>query len=139
MSEHDLTREGYELWHGEDPFEDYIGPLYYKQENGQCRCAFVISDHHVNSQGGLNGGMLMAFGDYALFLIARSHLSTGKAVTLTFDAQFTAVAKKGELVECTGEVVHETGGLLFMRGMVFSGDTLLLNFTATLKKLRPAS
>ena len=133
----DHRLEGYTEWHGHDPFEDYVGPLYHKVVNGECRCAMIVDERHVNGQQGVHGGMLMTFADYSLFLIAQARLADIRAVTVTFTAQFTAVKRIGEFVECTGEVVHETRGMLFMRGTVFCGDTVLLNFTSTLKKLRP--
>lgn len=133
----DERLEGYSVWHGHDPFEDFVGPLYFKDEGDSSRCAFVVDERHVNGQAGLHGGMLMTFGDYALFLFAQTHLKGIRAVTVSFNAQFTAVAHVGDFVEATGEVVHETGGMLFMRGKITSGERLLLNFSAVLKKLRP--
>ncbi|MCH7960070.1 MAG: PaaI family thioesterase [Candidatus Hydrogenedentes bacterium] len=133
----DARLAGYSQWEGVDPFEDYIGPLFYKEEDGIYRCAFVVTRKHVNGQGGLHGGMMMSFADYALFMFARNHLEGGRAVTVTFNAEFASVAQEGEFVEATGEVVHETRGMLFMRGSVFSGDRVILNFSGVLKKLRP--
>ena len=100
------------------------------------RCAFVVEGKHVNGQKALHGGMLMTFADYALFLLARKALGNQRAVTVSFSSEFTAAVGEGEFIEATGEVVHETGGLLFVRGKVFCEDTVLLNFSAVLKKLR---
>ena len=137
MGERDVRLEGYAEWKGIDAFEDYVGPMYYKQEDdGEVRCAFVTAAKHVNGQGALHGGMLMTFADYALFMFARKSLAGQRAVTVSFSSDFTAGVGEGEFVEATGEVVHETGGLLFLRGKVFCEGTVLLNFTAVLKKLR---
>lgn len=137
MSEHDARLAGYRLWEGIDNFEDYVGPLYYKQcEDGSVRCAFIAEEKHVNGQKSLHGGMLMTFADYALFMFAQPALNGQRALTVSFSSDFTAGASEGEFIEATGEIVHETGGMLFMRGKVLSGDTVLLNFTAVLKKLR---
>lgn len=134
----DSRLEGYSLWEGHDPFEDYVGPLYYREQgDGTYRCAFVIDEKHVNGQNGLHGGMLMTFADYALFLIARPRLKDMRAVTVTFNAEFTSVARVGDFVEASGEVVHETRGMLFLRGVISSGDRVLLNFSGVLKKLKP--
>ena len=135
----DARLAGYSQWEGVDPFEDYIGPLFYKEEDGIYRCAFVVAGKHVNGQGGLHGGMMMSFADYALFMFARNYLAGGRAVTVTFNAEFASVALEGEFVEATGEVVHETRGMLFMRGSIFSDDRVILNFSSVLKKLRPES
>ena len=137
MSELDPRLEGYTCWQGHDPFEDYIGPLYFKVTDGVYRCAFVVDEKHVNGQGGLHGGMMVSFADYSMFLIAQPHLEGIRAVTVTLNSEFASVARVGEFVEATGEVVHETGGMLFMRGKVFTGERLILNFSGVLKKLRP--
>ena len=129
--------EGYSLWERQDPFEDYVGPLYYKQEDGQYKCAFVVNENHVNGQKGIHGGMLMTFADFALFIIAQDHLKESRAVTVSFNSEFTAVAHLGDFVQATGEVVHETRGMLFMRGTVFSDEAVLLSFSSVLKKVRP--
>ena len=140
MSEQDARLEGYSVWEGIDKFEDYIGPLYYKEcEDGSVKCAFVAEEKHVNGQKSLHGGMLMSFADYALFMFAQPSLVGHRAVTVSFSSDFTAGASQGAFVESTGEIVHETGGMLFMRGTVFSEETVLLNFTAVLKKIRPVS
>lgn len=137
VAETDARLAGYTVWAGYDAFEDYVGPLYYKEDDhGEVRCAFVVEDKHVNGQKALHGGMLMTFADYALFLFARKALGNQRAVTVSFNSDFTAGVGEGELIEATGEVVHETGGLLFLRGKVFCEDTVLLNFSAVLKKLR---
>lgn len=139
VAERDARLEGYAQWEGVDAFEDYVGPLYYKQgDDGEVRCAFVAAAKHVNGQNALHGGMLMTFADYALFMFARKALGDQRAVTVSFSSDFTAGVGEGEFVEATGEVVHETGGLLFLRGTVFCEDTVLLNFSAVLKKLRQA-
>ena len=137
MGDRDARLEGYSEWKGFDAFEDYVGPLYYKEaDDGEVRCAFVAADKHVNGQSVLHGGMLMTFADFALFLVARKALGGQRAVTVSFSSDFTAGIGEGELIEATGEVVHETGGLLFMRGRVFCEETTLLRFSAVLKKLR---
>lgn len=135
----DARLEGYEFWEGHDPFEDYVGPLYYKKEGDSYRCAFVVEEKHLNGQAGLHGGMMMTFADYALFLFAKEHLKENRAVTVSFSSDFTASEGAGAFVEATGEVVHETRGMLFLRGKIESGGKVLLNFSAVLKKLRPKS
>lgn len=138
MAVTDERLEGYEHWQGHDNFEDFVGPLFYKKEaDGQYRCAFVIEDKHVNGQKGVHGGMLMTFADYALFMFARDRLDGARAVTVSFSSDFTSGAREGEFVQSTGEVVHETRGMLFLRGTIFTDDRVLLNYTAVLKKLRP--
>ena len=130
---------GYSQWDGVDPFEDHIGPLFYKEENGVYRCAFIVEGKHINGQGGLHGGMMVSFADYALFMFAQNQLAGTRAVTVTLNSEFASAAIQGEFLEATGEVVHETRGMLFMRGTIFSGDRTILNFSGVLKKLRPAS
>ena len=137
MTDLDERLAGYRQWENSDPFEDYVGPLYYKEEKDNYRCAFVVDERHINGQGGLHGGMMMTFGDYAVFFFAKRHLKDIRAVTVTFNSELCAGAGVGDFIEATGEVVHETGGMLFMRGTLFRGETTLLNFSSVLKKLRP--
>ncbi len=135
----DARLQGYTESNGRDPFEHFVGPLYYRFDaEGNCRCAFIIERKHVNGQGNLHGGMLMTFADFAMFFIAQKCLGDLRAVTVTLNGEFTSAAKEGEFVEAIGEVVHETGGMVFVRGTIVSEDRVLLNFSGVLKKLRPA-
>jgi len=139
MSTTDPRLAGYQQWEGFDPFEEQSGPYFFKEEGvGRYRCAFITEGNHLNGQGALHGGALMTFADFAAFVFARPSLVQGvHAVTVSLNAEFTAAAGTGEFVEATGEIVHETGGMIFVRGIVCSGDRTLLNFSAVLKKLRP--
>ena len=137
MVKKDSRLEGYSVWKGVDRFEDYVGPLYYKTDaDGTVRCAFIIDEKHVNGQNSVHGGMLMTFADYAVFVIAQDALQDKRAVTVSFTCDFTAGAKMGTFVESTGEIVHQTGGMVFMRGTVFSEESVLLRYSALLKKFR---
>lgn len=140
MTETDPRLDGYQKWEGFDPFEEQSGPFYFKEEaDGSYRCAFISEAKHMNGQGAMHGGALMTFADYAMFVIARPALEGISAVTVSFTSEFTAAAWTDEFVESTGEIVHETGGMVFVRGTIFSGDRTLLNYSGVLKKLRPRS
>lgn len=131
----DPRLNGYSEWKGYDAFEDHVGPLYYKKNDAGYRGAFVVRDYHVNGQGAVHGGMLMTFADYAIFIIAWDSLRDRSGVTITFTAEFTAMAVTGDFVEAVGEVIRETGSLIFLKGSIVSGDTVLMNFSAVIKKL----
>ncbi len=135
----DERLKGYKTWEeGHDPFEDFVGPLYFQEDGEGRRCAFIADERHVNGGGFMHGGMLMSFADFALFVIARSSLEEGiHAVTVSFNADFTASVYPGDFVEATGEVVHETGSMIFIRGTVFVGDRTVLRFSGVIKKIRP--
>lgn len=136
----DERLQGYQTWElGHDPFEDFVGPFYFKEEGEERRCAFIADERHVNGGGFMHGGMLMTFADFALFVFARTTLVQEgiHAVTVSFNSDFLSPVHPGDFVEATGEVVHETRGMIFIRGIVFVGERTVLRFSGVIKKIRP--
>ena len=135
-----LAAAGFKGWDGTDPFEDYAGPYFYKKnEAGEVICAFEAQPHHCNGGGFLHGGALMTFADYSLFCFATDVLE-GPAVTVSFSSEFTAAAAGGGVVYSRGEIVQNTGSMVFLRGQVFTGEQdnmrTLLNFSGIVKRVK---
>lgn len=136
MSELDTRFVGWEKWEGVDPFEDHCGPMFFKKTDGKYMCRLLLDTKHMNGQGNVHGGALMTFADYALFVLARDELEGIGAVTVSFNCDFVGPASIGDMLEATGEVIHETGRMLFVRGLITLGETNLLNFSGVLRKIR---
>ena len=120
-----------------DPFENLTGPFYARRdESGQMVCAFRAEKKHMNGGGFMHGGCLVTFADYAIFMIAEKELEGGGSVTASLNADFLDSAREGELIEARGEVVRAGGSMVFLRGLVTTGDRTLLSFTAIIKKIR---
>ena len=120
-----------------DPFEDLAGPFYCRtDESGQVVCAFRAERRHMNGSGNMHGGCLLTFVDYALFMIARDALIDSGSVTASMNAEFIDGSQEGELIEARGEVVRAGGSMVFLRGLVTTGERPLLNFSAIIKKIR---
>ncbi len=135
-----LAAAGFRGWDGTDPFEDHAGPYFYrKTETGDVICAFETQPHHCNGGGFLHGGALMTFADYSLFCFGTDVLS-GPAVTVSFNAEFTAASGGNGIVYARGEIVQNTGSMVFLRGQVFTIEAdetrILLNFSGIVKRLK---
>ena len=131
---------GWESWQGNDPYEDAAGPFFMKlnAEPGKHRSAFLCTEGHMNGGGFLHGGMLMTFADYALFVIAHDELTDMHSVTLTCQTDFIAgAAPIGEVVYADGEITRATRSLIFIRGQIYIGETILTTFTGIIKKTKP--
>jgi acyl-coenzyme A thioesterase PaaI-like protein len=131
---------GWEHWAGNDPYEDATGPFFMKidPKGGKHLSAFLCQERHMNGGGFMHGGMLMSFADYALFVIAYDELSEQHSVTLSCQTDFLAgAAPLGEIVYADGEVTKNTRSLVFVRGQVYVGDTVLTTFNGILKKTKP--
>ena len=136
ISRQELEEQGFRTWGSEDPFEDTIGPFYFRQEeDGSYRCAFVSEHKHLNGGGMLHGGLLMSFADFALFAIARDHLE-GMGVTVAFNSEFVSAGPANALIEATGEVTKAARSILFVRGKIFSGADTIMTFSGIIKKIR---
>ncbi|MFP6581358.1 MAG: PaaI family thioesterase [Candidatus Hydrogenedentota bacterium] len=136
MSEEASWHAGWENWIGRDHFEDLCGPMYYKKVGDEYVSRLMLEEKHMNGQGNVHGGVLMTFADYALFVIPREQLMDIGAVTISFTSEFIASADIGDLLEAKGEVIHETGRMLFVRGLVTTGEQSLLSFSGILRKVK---
>jgi acyl-coenzyme A thioesterase PaaI-like protein len=127
--------KGWRTWK-RDNFETRAGPFYHRMdENGRITCAFRVAKKHLNGGGNVHGGCFMTFADYCLFALAGSVLQS-PGVTVSFSSEFLDAAREGELIECTGEVTRAGGSLIFVRGMLTSGERSLLTFSGTIKRVK---
>ena len=130
---------GWYQWRGHHPnrFSDLIGAHYYRvNEKGAVECAMPAEEKHLNGLGFLHGGFLMAFIDQTLFAIARPRLSASVgAVTLSCDTHFLGSGVAGKTIHGTGEILRETGKLLFIRGLLTQEGHSVCAFTGTLRKV----
>ncbi len=129
---------GWSTWgFGSDPFETVVGPFCFKQEQPGCvRAAFQPVRQHLNGAGAVHGGALMSFADFALFAIARDAIKDlPGVVTLTMNSEFIAAGGLQGWIEAEGEVLKETGSLVFVRGLLKQNGKTLFAFSGTLKKL----
>ena len=134
-----LIPDGYETDPGFDPAEDHIGPFYYRETHGGFRCAFVAEPKNCNVNGLVHGGVLMTFADFALCLAATDHYREESCVTVSFNSEFVAAARVGELVECVPRVTSKAGSLAFVTGDLTSGGATVMTFSAVVKRLRASS
>jgi acyl-coenzyme A thioesterase PaaI-like protein len=134
----DVTEGDWAGWktRSRNPFEDMVGPFYWRDEEAGRRIAFRAEQRHMNGAGFMHGGLLMTFADYALFCLAREILDR-PGVTATLHGDFTGSARVGDLVECTGDVVHGGGSLVFIRGQISCAGQPLMHFSGVIKKVKP--
>lgn len=128
---------GWRTWSGLDPFEDQSGPFYFREdESGRVTTAFRAEKKHMNGGGFMHGGCMMTFADFSLFAIAWKELADSRAVTVSLNGEFVGPARPGDLVSASGEVVRAGGSLLFIRGLIATGSSPMLNFSGVIKKIR---
>ncbi len=130
---------GWTLWHGHHRhrFSELLGPYYFRtDEAGVVRCKMETGEQHMNGLGFLHGGFLMAFIDQVMFAVVRHRLSaTMGAVTLSCDTHFLGSGRANEVLDGTGEIMKETGKMLFVRGMLTQHGEPVCAYTGTLRKV----
>jgi uncharacterized protein (TIGR00369 family) len=127
---------GWTSWsRGGDAFETLIGPFCFRLDDARVRCAFQPRAEHLNTGGAVHGGALMSFADFSLFAIAHNALRGQPAVTISCNCEFLSAGGVENWIEAGGEVLRETGSLVFARGIVTQGQRPLLAFSGTLKKI----
>jgi uncharacterized protein (TIGR00369 family) len=121
----DLAR--YSVFTPPDPFEDHVGPLYFRIDGdaskaGSVHCVLPTEGRHGNYRGGVHGGATLSFADYALCLVAGraadGGTNTSFAMTVSIAVEFLSAGRVGAPLEATGEPLQVTGRLAFARGSV---------------------
>jgi acyl-coenzyme A thioesterase PaaI-like protein len=126
---------GWRTWR-RDNFETHTGPFYHcMDDDGRIRSAFRVAERHLNGSGNVHGGCFMSFADYCLFATATPVIH-GPGVTVSFGCEFLDAAREGELVEGTCEITRAGSSLIFLRGMLTSGERALFTFSGTIKRIR---
>jgi uncharacterized protein (TIGR00369 family) len=121
----DLAR--YSVFTPPDPFEDHTGPFYFRihgdaSKAGTVHCVLPTEPRHGNYAGGVHGGAILAFADYALCLVAGraadGGTNTSFAMTVSIAVEFLSAGRVGVPLEATGEPLQVTGRLAFARGSI---------------------
>ena len=127
--------KGWRTW-SRDNFETHNGPFWHRMEDdGRIRCAFRVEKKHLNGASNVHGGAFMSFADYCLFATA-APLLQGPAVTVSFACEFLDAAREGELVEGRVDVTRAGRSMIFLRGLLTSGERSLFSFSGTIKRLK---
>jgi len=128
----------FSLYAGDEPFENHAGPfmMYIDPDGGPHLSAFQSEKRHTNGLGVLHGGLLMAFADYALFVIAHDLIVDTPCVTISCQTDFIRGAEAGGLIFAHGNVTRSTRSLVFIRGLVCdSSHETLASFSGIIKRV----
>lgn len=138
----DGEHAGWYQWHREPDgrFQSMLGGLMFRAApDGKVECRMATDRKHSNGMGYLHGGFIMSFIDMAMFAFIFPQLEKSAAVTLSCATDFLAAGKVGTPIEASGEILKETGKMLFVRGLVTQDGENVASFTGTMRKVpRPA-
>ncbi|MCX7365797.1 MAG: PaaI family thioesterase [Alphaproteobacteria bacterium] len=110
----------YSVFTPPDPFEDHVGPFYYRiagdaRDANAVHCVLPTEERHGNYAGGVHGGAILTFADYALCLVAGraadGGTNTSFALTVSIAVEFLDAGRTGLPLESTGEPLQVTGRL----------------------------
>lgn len=137
-SNHAISDGEWAGWHCPqgDPFNDHAGPFYYRVDSdGRPVCGMKVEQKNLNGGGSLHGGAMATFADFCAFAFA-GLTGNAAAVTVSLTCDFVGGAGLGDRLECRGEVIRETGSMVFLRGAITRDGASIMAFSAILKKLR---
>ncbi len=136
----DPDHPGWFSW-GEFPkgsFAAATGRLLFKPDGpGRATCRIFPTEVHQNMGGSLHGGAVMSFIDMAMFAGGRcAGMAEGHYVTLDMTTHFLARGRPGMPLDAHVELVRQTGGHVFLQGVVKQDGEPCYSFTGTLARIR---
>ena len=137
----DPDNPGWFVWDIKDPtrFNGHVfGKLVTRVDpDGRARLRMFPERRNTNLADNLHGGVLAALAYVALFVIPymQGGRSGGPAVSLDLSLQFLGPAKPGRPCDAVGEVLKETGRLVFVRGLIEQDEAPVAAFSGTVRKL----
>ncbi len=99
-----------------------LGVPWAKKLDGQWLYGLLTEVHHTNPNGVIHGGVLMAFADHGLSILAWEAAERAPCTTIQLNTHFLDAIKPGEFIVLRGEVTRRTRGLVFVRGVIGVGD-----------------
>ena len=134
----DGPNAGWTRWR-RDPdgrFASLLGDFFFRQgPDGSVECKMETDRRHSNGLGYIHGGFIMSFIDMAMFAFIFRQLENHAAVTLSCATDFLSAGIVGKPIEATGEILKETGKMLFVRGLVKQDGVNVASFTGTMRKI----
>ena len=126
---------GWRTW-SRDSFETHNGPFWHRMdENGQ-RAMRVPGREEAPQRHAQRPWRLLHVVRGLLPVRDRLAVLQGPGVTVSFGCEFLDAAREGELVECDGEITRAGGSLIFLRGVLRSGERPLFTFSGTIKRVK---
>ncbi|MGY2849067.1 uncharacterized protein (TIGR00369 family) [Bradyrhizobium sp. USDA 4509] len=105
---------------------DVLGPVYARREGEWWAYGFRAKECHLNDGGTVHGGIMMAFADQAIGLVAWEGLHRARCVTVQLNSLFVKSASLGDFIEARAVVIRATSSLVFMTGnLSVRGETVL--------------
>lgn len=126
----------FKSWYEVEPFEDYVGPFYYQENEDGNVSAFECKKHHLNAMGTLHGGMIMSFIDYTLFVISLNQIKEQSFVTISCSTEFLRASINDNIIYGKGKITNQTGSMVFIKGEIFNEKETVSTFSGILKKIK---
>jgi acyl-coenzyme A thioesterase PaaI-like protein len=95
-----------------------LGVPWAKKSGDNWVYGLVTGPEHANPNGVVHGGVLMAFADHGLSILAWEAAERAPCTTIQLNTHFLDAIKVGEFIELRGDVTRRTRGLVFVRGMI---------------------
>ncbi|GGC10650.1 thioesterase [Novosphingobium endophyticum] len=144
IHEPDPRNPGWHTWDlvEQDRFNPVVMGKMLVRREGDRSARLRLADTrtmHGNLHGNIHGGVTLSLIDIAMFATVYGVIGEDVAgsVTLDLSTQFVGAGRLGEPLDAVSEVMKETRRLVFIRGTVEQGDTLVATYMGTLRK--PAS
>lgn len=139
LHEPDPDNPGWMRWGFRDPtrFNSLLGNMIVRvEDDGRVRMRGFPERQHSNLGDKVHGGALLGYIDVALFATSRSRglIEAGSSVTLDLSTQFIGAADIGQPLDFVSEVLRATRRLVFVRGLVEQGETVIASYSGTIRK-----
>ena len=117
-------------------FNGLAGPLFSRPHDDGLELGFLVEVRHGNGMGVCHGGMMATFCDMLLPLTARSlapEIGDVFLPTISLQIDYLAPAPIGAWVQGSAQVLHRTGAMAFVQGLVTADGTLVVRASGVLK------
>lgn len=134
----DGPNAGWTRWRRDNDgrFASLLGDFLFREaDEGDVVCRMETDRRHSNGLGYVHGGFIMSFIDMAMFSFIFRQLENSAAVTLSCATDFLSAGIVGKPIEARGEILKETGKMLFVRGLVTQEGVNVASFTGTMRKI----
>jgi acyl-coenzyme A thioesterase PaaI-like protein len=95
-----------------------LGVPWARKTDGKWLYGLLTGPEHANPNGVLHGGVLMAFADHGLSILAWEAAERAPCTTIQLNTHFLDAISPGEFIVLRGEVTRRTRGLVFVRGVI---------------------